>query len=156
MSRWEIKDITETVGIIAIVGSLIFVGLELRQNSIIARMDAHTQFTSNISETLRELSLNPELSTLMFDVRVEQRDIQDLEPGEVMQITSFYFSVLFNWYGLYQSVEEGILDSEYLETIGAAGLFNNSTFRALWPVMQTTFNQGFVTFFESLSWNENN
>lgn len=43
MTRSDWKDVAEFVGIIAIVASLIFVGLELKQGHDIARADVHLQ-----------------------------------------------------------------------------------------------------------------
>lgn len=43
MTRLNWKDLAEFVGIIAIVASLIFVGLELKQGHDIARADVHLQ-----------------------------------------------------------------------------------------------------------------
>jgi hypothetical protein len=157
MKNWNSKDIAEMIGIIALVASLIFVGIEINQNSAIARREAHSQFIANVSETLKDLSLNKELSSLLSNTLLNPEfDPSQLSAGEITQILSFYYALTYNWYGLFLAVEEDILDEKYLETIAAGGMYDSDIFRAIWPRMRGVYSPEFVEFFESLSWNTEN
>ena len=48
------KDIIEIIGLLAIIGSLIFVGIEIRQNSMALRGETY----KSISEQVTELYMN--------------------------------------------------------------------------------------------------
>ena len=153
---WNSKNIVETIGIAALILSLVFVGFELRQNSAIARMEAHNQFLAAMSEGVRGQADNPELSSLIWDVTTNRKNLEDLTGGERMQIRQIYMGNLYTWYALFQSIQEGILDEKYLENIANGGLHNSDTFRALWPGIRQNYSDEFVEFFKTLEWNSAN
>lgn len=153
MKTWNSKDIAEIIGILAIIGSLVFVGLELQQNSAIARMEAHSEFVSALSESTTAIAQNPQLSQLVWDTTVGTKSVEELTGGERIQIRNLYQGNVSIWYGLYQSIQEGILDEKYMENIATAGLHDSDAFRFLWPGLRNNFSAEFVEFFESLPWN---
>jgi hypothetical protein len=150
------KEIAELAGIIAVVCSLIFVGLELRQTSAVARMEANNNFVADMAEGMRQLALSPELSQLVADISGNNKQLSNLTRQEWMQIRTWYMSTLMSWNGLFQNVQEDILDGKYLATIGGGGQYNNDSFRQLWPGMKPVFSEEFGVFFETLSWNTQN
>ena len=153
MPRPSYREISELAGIIAIFVSLIFVGLELRQNSAVARVEASNSFKLAFAETVRETALNPELSKLIGDISFNEITLDDLTRQEFVQIRNYYMSVLFSWSALFQSVEEGVLDQNELEYLGGGGLFNSAVFREMWPGLKNLFTPEFIEFFESQPWN---
>jgi hypothetical protein len=151
MKSWTNKDIVEGIGILGIIVSLIFVGLELRQNSAVARLEAHNSFITGMAEFSNQIAYDEEFSAMMLRTYLEPGSITQLEN---LRFQSFYRSVIYLWYGLYQSVEEDILSDQYLSLIGQGGLFNHPVFKRQWETLRPAFNEDFVVFFEGLPWNE--
>ena len=57
----------ELVAAISIVVSLVFVGLELRQSSSIARLEAYQDFSISLSEFARDISHDPQFADLLSE-----------------------------------------------------------------------------------------
>jgi hypothetical protein len=58
------KDIRETVGLLLVVASMVFVGLEIRQGTTVARAQSRQFLTENHREWAYTLATNPDLSDL--------------------------------------------------------------------------------------------
>lgn len=155
MSNWYSKTLVESIGIGAVVISLIFVGLELRQTSSTARLEAHQVFITAMSARTGEIASDPVLAGLIMESFTEKKP-EEYTSTERMQLRSQYMSVTYLCYGLFLSVEEGILPEKYLSTIAAVGLYNSDYFRSFWPTIRTNYNSEFNNYFESLSWNAGN
>jgi hypothetical protein len=61
MNRDKWRDILETLGIVSIVASLVFVGLQLRQDQKMNRYQAEADFDDTMFEYARIIGENPEL-----------------------------------------------------------------------------------------------
>ncbi len=154
MRDWDSKTTMEAFGIRAVVASLIFVGLELRQTSSIARLEAHQVFVTAMSAGASDTASDPALAGLIMETFTDKKP-EEYTPAETMQLRAQYMSVTYLWYGLFLSVEEGILPEEYLSTIAATGLYNSDYFRSFWPQIRDNYNSEFRAYFESLPWNSN-
>ena len=107
------KAIRETLAALGVIASMIFVGLEIRQNTAVARMVAAQTFTQ------QQLDLNqvimtegyPELNTRMIEGALRQ----DFSSGDQLRLDATNLSVIRIWESLYRSVQLGIQDEEMLK-----------------------------------------
>ena len=152
MKNWSAKDKLEMLGIAGIIFSLIFVGIELNQSSTVARLEAHQSFTESMAEIINNMALDPGISAIAIKSQTAE-GISQLTTIESSQIAGVYLSVLYLWYGLFQSVEEGVLSEEYLEITASGPMFTSPFLKVIWPTYQVQFDQNFVDFIESLPWN---
>ena len=59
------RNIIETVGIVSVVGSLVFVGVEIKQNTSAVRGETQQAVSSQVSEMYRIVSENERMAGLM-------------------------------------------------------------------------------------------
>ena len=152
MNRISTKELIEGIGILGIILSLIFVGLELRQNSTVARLEAHQSFVSNIVDINSQNAHDPEFSAILRRA-FDNQGYEEFDEIEQAQLYSFYIATVHAYYGLFISIEEGILPSRYNEVFPQVALFNNNFFRTIWQGMGNNFEDDFVLFFEAQPWN---
>ena len=89
-----IVAIAETVGAVAVVVSLIYVGVQIRQNTVTQNAQMHQQLVEAQNETNRAIIDNPELSEL---VNKANEDFDSLVPGEVNRLNFYYFNYFNLW-----------------------------------------------------------
>ena len=138
----------EVVGFLGVIGSLVFVGLEIRQGTAVARVAAAQSFAQHqldlnqilISETMVELNAR----LLAGAVR------DDFAPVEQLQLDATHLSVLRTWESLYRAVNEGIVERSILEGM-SEGLnpFGAPYVRESWPIYRGSFTEDFAVFVEN-------
>ena len=61
MAREQWKDLVEAIGFVALIASLIFVGLQIRQDHKIARVENAADFDDTMIEYARVINANREV-----------------------------------------------------------------------------------------------
>ena len=149
--NWRI--FTEIIASLSIVVSLVFVGLEIRENSAIAASDSYNQFALAVSETQLAAALDPELASLFQRTISPRADDPEITRDERFQMILFFQSALRIWEGMYRSIDEGILSESDLNIItNYAGMLRNPTFRFYWSEYggRTQYLPGFSNYIEQL------
>ena len=95
MTNRNWKDIAELVGITAIVASLLFVGLQMRQEQAIARYQGHSDFNSTMLEYARVINDNR-------DVWIRGLSGGELTPEEQVSFEVAGFAVYQKFAGLHR------------------------------------------------------
>jgi len=144
-----VRALIEGTGIIGIIGSLIFVGIEINQNSSIARTASYQSYIDGFTELSLAQIGDDSLNSLM--VRASHgTPINDFTPEEARKLRLFYIALLRQWEGLYRSVNEDILPEELLSIIGAGHLLGYTVFEEMWPDIALLFTQDFGTFIDTI------
>ena len=74
------KEIIEILGLVAIIGSLIFVGIEIRQNSLAVRGATHQSISEQVTKLYMHIATNERLSKL----------VSQMLPDDTSNDTSYY------------------------------------------------------------------
>jgi len=137
MSRQAIR---ETVGFLGVVASLLFVGLELRQNNTIARAQTRQALTSEYREFWMALATDDRLD----EIRGPELGGQDSRTSIVQWVR---LRLLEN---VYHQYHEGVIDESVFVGYGWAGdpEFSTPEFRTWWTERRARFDPGFVAEFE--------
>lgn len=143
------QAIIESVGILGIMGSLIFVGVEISQNSSIARTDSYQSYISGFTDLYLAQINDNELNALMVKASTGVSE-KDLTPEERRKLRLFYIALLRQWEGVYRSVSEDILPEEMLTMVGAGHLLGYTVFEEMWPDIRLLFTNDFCTFIDSV------
>jgi hypothetical protein len=98
-SNWKIY--AELVGLAAVVGSLVFVGYEIRQNTSQLRAEGSRSITESVNALNAGVYSDPDLATLILR---GTNDLAALTPEERFQFDSYQFSRL--------NIAEFVLDLE--------------------------------------------
>ena len=132
MNKLDWRIVTELVTAISIVVSLVFVGLELRETSAIARADAYLNTTTNAANTLQEVALDPSLANLMRRTIAGEMP-ETFNDDERFRIFVYFSSLVQLTEGRFRAAQAGLIPMEQIEGRPAAGGgFNNPYFRRIW------------------------
>lgn len=114
ISGW--KDFAELVALIAVVGGLVAVVLELRQTQSALSAQAYQARALSVIDTMREIGANPELTILVNDYLSGDLSVDAASPKQLSQLHSYFYlrrTDLDNEHYLYQN---GFLDPDFYET----------------------------------------
>lgn len=145
MSNPGWKDIAETIGITAIVASLIFVGLQMKQSheiALAAQYHARAEAVMSFHETQYEVGSIPNSAALRAGLSdtVKPRDV-----GEVLWLWIAYDNHHFQYQSGFMSE-----DSWQGQLNGIVGLYNECEMRFAWQWRKQSIRLEFVDFVDSL------
>ena len=135
----------EIVGGIAIVLSLIFVGLQIRQNSEVSQVNAYQELVSQI--------------TLMNTLRVQDAEFADLfwrfdhgkqpqNDTERARLEAFLYMVFRHGDLAYRQYEKGLIDRDGLTSVLAPTrtFLNTEIGREVWEILSPSLQSEYVAF----------
>lgn len=146
--RVSAAAVRETVGFIGVVASLVFVGLQIRQSTAIARGQARQELAGLNQEWLILQSTDSVFSRTFARAWIEQGD--SLTSQEASTATWSMRLNLRRLENAYFQFAEGLVDESALNSYGfqAAALFQSSRFRELWVRERNAYDPGFVRYFQ--------
>lgn len=145
-------DLGQTITILANIGviaGIVFLAYEMRQNTQVARQEAYSSFTQSITDVNTTIMDSEQLAELIARAR-EGAMPEDFTEAERVRLDLTNIALIRVYEGLYQSLEEGIVDQSYFDTMRRSrGPWSQNYFRETWPASRGTFDPEFVEFFES-------
>ena len=143
MSWDAVAAIAETVGALGVLASLIYLGLQIRQNTAWLRQQAFQLGTNEIRRWSSHFSESRETSELFLK---GQRDFDSLDPVERFQFTMIIFELCSVW-GTYQQYQGdeflGLRDSA---EVSIRNWIAQGWFRRWWEVNEYLFPPVFKEF----------
>ena len=95
---------------IGVLAGIIFLGLEIRQNTLVAKIDSANTLEQNLRSMTMSIWSNPDFARLL-KVGIDG-DLTDLTAVESLQLRVFYEQVLRGWQNSYYQYRAGTLDEE--------------------------------------------
>ena len=145
----EYALIAEIVGGIAIVLSLIFVGMQIRQNSEISQVNAYQELVSQI--------------TVMNTLRVQDAEFADLfwrfdhgqqpqDDKERARLEAFLYMVFRHGDLAYRQYDKGLIDQDGLISVlsPTRSFLNTQIGREVWETLSPSLQSGYVDFVEDV------
>lgn len=111
MSRDSIKEWLEIVGMIAIVGSLIFVGLQMRQAQEISMSQAYQSRTAAVVEWNTAFAANPAALSAYRKAADDAAD--DITAGEYEALSRTLAGLFFLFDNAYYQYRNGFVSEEF-------------------------------------------
>ena len=138
------KSLREVVGFAGVVGSLVFVGLEIRQNTLATRAAANQNMGTAISAVWLETAQDPERSLLTLQF-LDDRSME-LTPTEEAQLANQSIAALRQYEVIWRQVELGLLGPEVLTYFGfePGGIATGR----IWPRIRDRMSPDFRAFLE--------
>jgi hypothetical protein len=141
MGQWNESrtfNLTEVLGLVAVAVSLVFVGLEVRQNTIASRAAAYQEHGSHLSDQWLALAQDPVLTRLYLANKDNWDELTEIEKAQLayVWIASFrsYETILLQ-------VEEGLLDQDAMDRLGWGEAFDPGfQVQMLWPDIKRNLN----------------
>jgi len=138
----------EIFGLLGVVGSLAFVGVEIRQSTAVARGEAYQSFVSEINSVNLVVASDPMLSAAwLTSVTRGTEELSEPDRQRVAMIASAY---LRTYEGLLNQVSTGVLPDDALGLM-SRGTWDVPIFQGLWSsrVFRSFFSDEFNRYFEA-------
>ena len=114
MNSTKLNDWIQAVGLFAVVASLIFVGIEVRQNSIATRSATNAAVKDAIRELNLVIASSPEL-TRAITANAENPDAAP--PAERVQMLAMWRALFHVWSNVHRQHLNGTLDPALYEAV---------------------------------------
>jgi len=142
----------ELIGFISVIASLIFVGMEISQNTTAVRGATNQAISDQVSELYLTIATDKNLAGLV-DRLYDGVPRENFDPIDDIQLFLTVMTGLRRVENIFLQLEDNILDERAFDRIGLR--FYRSTYgRQIWEDNKQFFDRNFVPFFDSLLNNE--
>jgi len=111
----SLSEIANFIGIVSLVGSLIFVGLELRQSQKLARVDAYQTRLTEMQESQRALALSGTVALTDLISKYQSEGVEALSNAEYLRIRAWYRGTQIRMESQFYQWEQGFLEDSAIE-----------------------------------------
>ena len=143
------RNWVEIIGVIGVVGSLVFVGLEVRQNTAAVKGATYQAIADSSLQHARWFASNetlPQFTVKIFDGAMPD----DFTREENLVINTNYVMTIRRIENIYVQVREGLVEEEaVLRFRPAESFFDSPYFRQFWDGWRLTVEPEFLEYFES-------
>jgi hypothetical protein len=143
------KAVKEFLGVAGVIASLIFVGAEIRQNTVAARAAAYQAMGEGIAEYWAQMSQDPELAAL--HLRFFRDEDAEFTPSEEAVLIASMVATMRRTETVWRQVELGLIGPEVVEHLGNnAPLWPASSANSarLWPMVAPFMSPDFRAYVE--------
>jgi len=135
---------------IGVLAGIIFLGLEIRQNTLVAKIESANTLEQNLRGMTMSIWSNPDFARIL-KVGIDG-DLADLTEVESLQLRVFYETVLRGWQNTYYQYRAGTLDEEIWQAqrLGLERTFLlDNGLNQHWQVMNFQYTEAFNTMLTS-------
>ena len=145
------KEIIEILGLVAIIGSLIFVGIEIRQNSLAVRGATHQSISEQVTKLYMSVATDERLAELVSQMLPNDNDtLRDkLNAADRLSLDFIVLTGLRRIENIYLQKLDGILLDQAFERIGLE-FYQTKYSIETWERYKAGFDSSFIEFFEEL------
>ena len=142
------RSMVEIGGIISVIGSLVFVGVEISQNTAAVRGATQYAVSGQITEMYRIVAENEKIASIMSQAYkgIHKSDLSETDYTRFWLFSSMGFWRVEN---IHLQYKNGLLSEEAFERIGMA-FYRTPLVREIWEKDKEAYNPDFVTFFDNL------
>ncbi len=146
----SVRQVGEVVGLLGVVGSLVFVGLELRQSRIAARAAAYQELGIAVASNWMDRANNRELNDLVFlAMTADSAAWADVSASDVYLLRSYVVANVRLYETVYLQVQQQLLDADALENLGWTHLLDSKLLQRMWPQVRSAVTPGFASYLEA-------
>ncbi len=144
------KQLRESVGLVAVVLSLVFVGLEMRQNNTIARASAINELASNQRDLLLSIVTDGELSSVWADYLRNGVALDSFNARDRTRLSGLQQALVINMENAFLQREMGLLPDALsgLYHFSGSPVFSSENFAAFWSNERYRYHPTFVAALE--------
>ena len=140
---------TSILGVLAIIGSLIFVGIEIRQNSLEIRGSTQQSISEQVAKLYLHIAGDERLSKLVSGMMDNDELRNELNAADQLSLDLTILTGLRRIENIYLQQLDGILSEKAFERIGLE-FYRAQYARQSWEKYKTNFDSDFIDFFEEL------
>ena len=142
------RMLVELVGMLGVAGSLIFVGLQIRQNAAAVRAATAQEVSTGFRDLNLVIASTPDVAAILATETLPD----SLSRGAREQASGFWRAILHVWSNTQYQYENGTLDRVLYEpTLTEVTKYaRRGAFRNLWTTQRDLYNPRFVQFMDSI------
>ena len=141
------RVVFEIFGILGVIGSLIFVGVEVRQNTAEIRGSTHQSVSEQINELYLTIAEDERLSKLVSEMMENSNLRKNLSPSDQISLDFVILTGLRRVENIYLQYLDGILSGDAFDRIGM-NFYRRQYAKETWEKYKGGFDSNFVAFFE--------
>jgi hypothetical protein len=149
MNLQDLASIAEIVGGIAVIVSLIYVGVQVNDNTAAIRSAAASDATTTMQSWYVEMGTNRQASDVWFNAMTSE---EPLLPHDEFQFMMSMHVAILGMQNSYLLVEEGTLDTEFREAVTTAivAVKDLPGMSRYWRQRRGFFHSGFAEYVDGL------
>lgn len=142
------RNTIELIGFVSVIASLIFVGMEIRQNTTAVRGATNQAISDQATELYLAMATNRNLASLTVKL-YDGAFRKDFDAIDDMQLFLTVMTGLRRVENIFLQLEDNILDERAFDRIGLS-FYRSNYGREIWDSNKQFFDRKFVPFFEKL------
>jgi len=146
MSVGNKRTLLEGAGLVAVVASLIFVAMEVRQANRIGRLEALQSMATDWMSFGIEVATSETLPALLADVYAGAVRA-DFDEADNVRLAELFFGQDHHWEMRFNQLNLGVLEAEDYSFPGVT-FYGSQYHREMWPTIRSTFSEDFASFWE--------
>ena len=146
---WIWRETAEILGVIGVIGSMIFVAFEIRQNTQVSQA-ASIQAMADASIQIVLAMSADEQTTALFTRVFGGAVPSDFTPDENTKLRLLHVASLRAAESRYRQIELGLLEQAQDWLGGASGLYRTAYFSESWPGYRSIVAEDFADYVESI------
>ena len=143
------REVFEIFGVLGVIGSLVFVGVEVRQNTAEIRGSTHQSVSEQINELYLTIAEDERLSKLVSEMMENSNLRKNLSSTDQISLDFVVLTGLRRIENIYLQYLDGILSNDSFDRIGMS-FYRRQYSKETWEKYKGGFDSDFVTFFETL------
>jgi len=151
MSIMELGAIGEFIGAFGVIASLVYVGLQVRQNTRAMRSETRLGLANSMYQNHYDAALNVDMSRIIF---TSATDPESMTNDDLYRWTFWFQGTYHMLEGYYHEYQEGQLSKEFMERLDSwiAGQMQMEHFRAWWQSERTQnrYTESFLAYVDGL------
>lgn len=150
MTLEELAYISQIVGVAAVFASLIFVGVQVRQNTAVTRAALHQSFTAAMNHLNATMAQSPDLSRIWLTGAKDRMALNETERWQFDMLCLSYFHVFDT---MHYQTRSGVGETKLLkaEENGLRTLISLPGIRSWWEENPYGYSAEFRAYAESLA-----
>ena len=142
------REVFEIFGLIGVIGSLIFVGVEVRQNTAEIRGSTHQSVSEQVNELYLTIAEDERLSKLISEMMENSNLRKNLNPADQISLDFVILTGLRRIENIHLQYLDGILSNDAFDRIGM-NFYRKQYAKETWEMYKGGFDSDFVAFFET-------
>ena len=143
------RTIFEIFGLFSVIGSLIFVGVEISQNTQAVRGATHQAVSDQVSEYYLTIASDERLANLGALALRDEISRNELSRADQLSVDLVIITGIRRVENIYLQYKNGILQGDAFDRIGM-GSYRGDYAKEAWKDWKNEFDKNFILFFEKL------
>ena len=143
------RVVAEIVGLLGLIASLTFVGMEIRQNTVAVQSATIQAVSDQAMQLTLAMATDDQLPRLVHEMRQGGATQATLDTEDYLRLRLVVVAGLRRQENLFQQVQNGVLPPESLQNVSFS-FYQNPFVRELWVTDRQYFDADFAQYWDGI------